>query len=514
MDFNILGEMKVLADGRALCTGGPREQRILAILLVNANLVVSVDQLIDAVWDEGPPATSRSQIRNRISHLRRSWASTGNVIATEGCGYRIRVTGAELDAARFETAVEAGAKAMWACDPATAARLMRQGLAQWRGPSLSGVDGEVVRAAAKRLDSRRLTVLEDCFGCELELGRHNQILDEIAALAAEQPFRERLVHHLMSALYRSGRRADALAVYRETTTLFRDELGVDPGAELQSLHEAVLRDHQMAGSARSLVPAQPSPVINPRPAQLPADIVDFTGRANELRRLDRALPGNTAAHPTAVPILAITGAAGLGKTALAIRWAHRAARYFPDGQMFLDLRGNTSRPLAPAQALAALLRSLGVPAGQVPMDVDDAGRMFRSLLSGKRILLLVDNVYATEQIPPLLPGGAGCVVVLTSRDRLVGLAASNGAHLLPLDVLADWEARDLLAKVGGENVADDPLATAELAHICAYVPRALRNAAAHVCSHSPLTIRDYVDAQRVSHRLSVLHKHPSLITER
>lgn len=509
LDFTILGEMKVLSDGRALPIGGMRERKILALLLVNANVVVSVDQLVDAVWNAKPPATSRNQIRNRVSHLRRMWRSAGKVIVTEDTGYRIQVTDAELDAARFESAAELGATAMRSGDLSTAARVMRQGLAQWRGPSLSGLDGEVVRAAAERLDSRRLTVLEDCFECELELGRHTQILDEIAALAAEHPFRERLVQHLMSALYRSGRRADALTVYRETATLFRDELGVDPGAELNTLHEAILRDQLAAEFARPVLTAQPQPAPVPRPAQLPADIVDFTGRATELLRLDKALPGNVAAHPTAVPILAVTGPAGFGKTALAIHWAHQAAPHFPDGQLFLDQRGNTRNPLTPAEALAALLRSLGVPADQTPADVDDAGRMFRSLVAGKQILLLVDNVAAAAQIPPLLPGGAGCVALLTSRDTLAGLTASNGAHLIPLDVLAHQEAMELLAKVISDKVAADPPAAAELARLCGHRPRSLRNAAAKLRKHDDLTIRDYIEIRRTARLSSVVRKIPS-----
>lgn len=512
LEFSILGEMKVLAGGRPLPIGGPRERKMLAVLLVNANAVVSIDQLVDAVWNAEPPATSRNQVRNRIAHLRRSWRSAGEsreVIVTEDTGYRIRVTDEELDALRFEAAADLGAKAMRSGDLSTAARLMRQGLAQWRGPSLSGLDGEVVRAAAERLDSRRLTVLEDCFECELELGRHTQILDEIAALAAEHPFRERLVRHLMSALYRAGRRADALTVYRETARLLRDELGVDPGVELKAVHEAVLRDQLAAEFARPLPTTQPEPVPAPKPAQLPADIVDFTGRDTELRRLDKALPGNVAAHPTAVPIIAITGPAGLGKTALAIHWAHRAAPHFPDGQLFLDLRGNSRSPLTPAKALAALLRSLGVPDDQTPTDADDAGRMFRSLLAGKQILLLVDNVAAAPQIPPLLPGGAGCVVLLTSRDSLADLTASNGAYLLPLDALTPAEAVELLAKVIGTQVAADPLAAAELARRCGYRPRALRNAAAAVRKHDDLTIRAYLETQRTAHLATVVHTLPA-----
>jgi DNA-binding SARP family transcriptional activator/tetratricopeptide (TPR) repeat protein len=503
VDFNILGPLHASAAGRPLSIGGPREQKILAILLVNANLVVSVDQLVDAVWDTDPPSTSRNQIRNRISQLRKNCASAepdaGDVITTEGSGYRIRVRATDLDATRFEDSVTAANTALQSGDSAEAAWLMRKGLAQWRGPALSGIDGLAARTAADQLDNRRLTVLEDCFACELGLGWHNQILDELTKLTAEHPFRERLILYLMNALLRSGRRAEALAVYRGTVTLFRDELGIDPGAELRLLHEEVLRGEAFHVDGKSTVDTPPLP----QPAELPADIVDFTGRDADLRRLDQALPDNAT---TGVPILAITGGAGVGKTAFALHWAHRAKRHFPDGQMFLDLRGHTpTPPLTPQSALGSLLRSLGVPTDQLPEDVDTASRMFRSLVSDRRMLLLLDNVAAADQVRLLLPGGAGCLVVLTSRDNLAGLSASHGAHLVPLEVLGNVEAVALLAKVvGGDAVAADPQATTELARSCAYLPLALRIAAANVASRTHRTIRDYLNDLQLSDRLAAL----------
>lgn len=535
MEFRVLGPVQVFSDDGPLPVRGPREQRILAILLLNPDRLVSLDQLIRAVWDDNPPATAGTQVRNRVSELRRAWAAAvarpDDVLVTESNGYLLQLSGHTLDLAEYEHQVSAAQEATRTGDRPAALRLLRSALSLWRGPAFAGVGGGMIDAASARWEEHRLSVTEDCLGHELALGRHKLVVDELAALVEAQPFRERFVHHLMLALYRSGRQADALAAYQRYVELLRDELGLDPGPDLRKLHEAVLRRSAEIDSppatpnppAPSALPppdlptgtaprrletvpprAQPAGVIA-RPAELPADVVDFSGRMRELATVDRLFTEGRQRR-RGVQIIAVTGTAGVGKTALALHWAHRAADQFPDGQLHVNLQGSAQTPpTRPIDALASMLRALGVSAEQTPFEVDDAARLFRSLLAGRQVLVMLDNAVSAEQVRPLLPGTSGSVVLVTSRDRLTGLVASHGARRLALSPLDTAEAIELMRHMVDESrVDDDPQAIERLVEACASLPLALRIAAANLDSEPHRSVAEYAIELRDGDRLAAL----------
>jgi hypothetical protein len=377
------------------------------------------------------------------------------MIDTGAAGYSIRVGRDEMDALVFDRMV-ADARA------AGDAKLMREALALWRGPALAGLGhtGPLALGAAG-LEEKRLAALEDCLDLELAAGRDESVIAELSTLVAAHPLRERLVGQLMTALHRAGRTAEATAVYADLSARLADELGIDPGAELRRVYDSI----------RGTAPGNAM-----RPAQLPADVSAFAGRTGELARLDRVLASGPAGGT--VLISAIAGTAGVGKTALAVHWAHRVRNRFPDGQLHVNLRGYApTEPMRPLDALAQFLRALGVPAEAIPTDVDQAAAMYRSALAGKRALVLLDNAASADQVRPLLPGDDASLVVVTSRDQLDQL----GAGRLTLDVLAPDEARDLLVRVLGERrVRAEPEAADELAKLCGYLPLALRIASANL----------------------------------
>jgi tetratricopeptide (TPR) repeat protein len=382
-----------------------------------------------------------------------------------------------------------------------AAAALRAALAGWRGPALAGVGGRRIGAAAARLDEQRLETLEERLAAELAAGRAAELVAELTGLVGEHPLRERLRGQLMLALYRSGRRADALDVYRQGRRVLVDELGLEPGPELRELEQAILTGDRQA--ARPASRGGTGGTV--APAQLPSDVAAFTGRAESLERLD-ALVGHNGDRPARVVISAMAGAAGVGKTALAVHWAHRVRAQFPDGQLYVNLRGYAAGPpVRPIDALALFLRSLGMPAERVPVDVDEAAAVYRSLLSDRQVLVVLDNAASAAQVRPLLPGGPGCVVVVTSRDRLAGLVARDGAHLLTLDVLTPAESQRLLARtVGEDRIAAEPEAGRELARLCAHLPLALRIASAHLAARPRRRIAGYVAELAAGNRLTAL----------
>ncbi|OJF10723.1 AfsR/SARP family transcriptional regulator [Couchioplanes caeruleus] len=532
MEFRVLGPLQVHGDDGPLPVRGPRQQRILALLLLNHDRLVPLDQLIKAVWDDNPPATAGTQVRNRVSDLRRTWAAAvprpDDLLVTEGSGYLLRLSGHTLDLVEYERQVTAAREAMRTDDRPAALRLLRSALSQWRGPAFAGVGGGLIDAASARWEEHRLSVLEECLGHELALGRHQHIVDEVAALAEAQPFRERFIHHLMLALYRSGRQTDALASYQKHTDLLRDELGLDPGPELRKLHEAILRRSSDIDTPTTKPAQEPSPpaielpspaehqddpppsdarpaTVLTRPAELPADVMDFSGRVREIAALDKLLAEGQERR-RGVQIIAVTGTAGVGKTALTVHWAHRVADRFPDGQLHVNLRGHAQGPsVRPIEALATMLRALGVNAEQIPIELDDAARLFRSLLAGRQVLLMLDNAVSADQVRPLLPGTSGSVVLVTSRDRLTGLVASHGARRLALDPLGTPEALELLRQILGDSRMDsDPQATERLVQACASLPLALRIAAANLDSEPHRSIAEYAAELRDGDRLATL----------
>jgi DNA-binding SARP family transcriptional activator/tetratricopeptide (TPR) repeat protein len=486
MRFRILGPLQILVSGREVGLGRSREQRVLAALLLDANRVVPLHRLVDAVWDDRPPDTAGKLVRNCVSTLRQVLADAA-VIGTEPVGYVLRVAPGELDAEVFRERVARGRDRASAGDLAGAVEELRDGLALWRGTALAGLSGRVIGAAAAGLDEQRLAALEECLGYELALGRDRELVAELTALVAEHPLREPLRAHLMRALYRSGRRADALEVYRTGRRILVDELGLEPGAELRDLEREVLAD------------AEPPSTGTTRPAQLPPATDHFTGRDRYIAELD----GLRAAG---APIAVIAGAPGVGKTALAVHWAHRAREHFPDGQLHVNLRGyGGGAPLRPIDALALFLTALGGPDERVPVEVEAASARYRSLLADRRVLVVLDNAATVEQVRPLLPGGTGCLVLVTARDRLAGLVAREGARLLTLGVLSPAEARRLLGRALGEDrAAGEPEATERLAGLCARLPLALRIAAAHLTARQHRRISAYVSGLAAGDRVAAL----------
>ena len=469
MEFRILGPLEVRVAGRVLDLGGVRQRRVLAAMLLSPNRTVNATRLVEVAWDEDPPATARRQIQNRVAALRAVLTRHGAFIDTTDAGYRLRVGPGELDAKVFEELVAKGRAA-------TDAAILREALELWRGPALAGLGGMMLEREAAGLEERRLGVQEECLELELAEGGHARVVAELRTLVAEHPLRERFVKLLMLALYRSGRQAEALAAYRELARRLADELGVDPAPELRRQYEAVLREE--AGHV-----AGPRPVpIYTVPAQLPADVAGFTGRVDELARLDQLLSDGQI--DPAVVISTITGTAGVGKTALAIHWAHRVRDKFVDGQLYVNLAGyDSTPPLRPIQTLGGFLRALGVPSKQVPSDVDEAAALYRTLLAERRVLVVLDNAASAEQVRPLLPGSPASLALVTSREALTGLVARDGARRLALDVLNNDEARALLALVlGAERVAAEPEPADELARLCGYLPLALRIAAAKLAN--------------------------------
>jgi DNA-binding SARP family transcriptional activator/Tfp pilus assembly protein PilF len=506
MEFRILGPAEVWAGGWRVPITGSLRRALLAGLLLHANQVVATDALLALLWDGAPPRTAVASLQVMVHRLRRALepVAPGRLVTRPG-GYLLVVQPGELDLDRFDQLVADGKAALAAGRPAEAAAALRRALELWRGPALLGAAvTEWLRGQAARLEERRLAALEDRIEADLRLGRHADLVPELEGLVSAAPLRprERLFGQLMVALYRSGRQADALAVYRRLRARLAGDLGLDPGSELQRLEQAILRNDPAlaapaAGGGADNLGAGAAAAPGVVPAQLPADVVDFTGRGGELEQLDTLLaPGGRAqaeGGPTGTVIAIVAGTAGVGKTALAVHWAHRVASAFPDGQLYVNLRGHASAPpLRAVEALTLLLRALGVDPERVPVEEQEAAGLYRSLLAGKRMLVVLDNAAGADQVRPLLPGSAGCVVLVTSRDRLDGLVAREGARRLTLGVLPPAEARALLSRIiDRERVEAEPPAAAELARLCAYLPLALRIAAANLAAHPHHSIAAY-----------------------
>ncbi|MFC6091939.1 AfsR/SARP family transcriptional regulator [Saccharothrix lopnurensis] len=493
MGLRLLGPVELVLDGRSLDLGGPRQRVVLAVLGLNANRVVPVDQLIDAVWGVNPPSTARGQVQICISALRKLFGDAGRsgAIATRPPGYLLRLDADEVDSLRFAELVAASREQADAGAPAEAAATLHAALELWRGPALADIPSDLVRRTATVLEEERLAALEARLRLDLVLGRHRDVVGELHALVDEHPLRERLHGFLMLALYRAGRQAEALEVGRRLRAVLVEELGLEPGRELQDLEQAILRREPALGEAE---PPPPPPVLAPPPAterppppvevvprQLPASIADFTGREEQLDEIMRLLDVDGRDPQTwGMPIVALSGKGGVGKSTLATRAAHQLSARYPDGQLYADMCSATAGNDHTAKLLARFLRALGVPGSAVPEDVEERVELYRSTLSGKRLLLVLDAVADEAKVLPLLPGSASCAVVVTSRVRLSGLP---GAHHLHLDVFDAAGSLDLLTRITGPGrVEAEPGAAAELVRLCGGLPLALRIAGARLAS--------------------------------
>jgi len=504
MRLRLLGPLEVIADRRSLDIGGPRQRVILAMLGLNANRVTLVEHLIDAVWDISPPSTARAQIQGGISGLRKLFADAGqpDAIKTYPSGYLLEISASELDSEEFNGLVVAARRQADDRKTAAAAATLRNALSLWRGPALAGIQSGPVRRGAALLEAGRLKAIEERVRFDLALGQHEEISGELAALVDAYPLRERLYGFLMLALYRSGRQAEALEVRRRVRTVLVEELGIEPGKELQELERAILNrdpalDLQLGGT-------RPNPVIDERtvidrsvveqpivPRQLPGSIADFTGREGHIAKIKAILSGepDSTTAPYGVRIVAISGKGGVGKSSLAIRAAHELIKIYPDGHLYGDFQGPGGDDRT-ATLLMRFLRALGVSGSAVPEDVQERAEMYRSRLARSSLLVVLDDVTSEKQVLPLLPGCQNCAVIVTSRTRLSGLP---GAHWVDVDVFDTDKSMELLAKiVGQDRVQAEEGAAVELVQFCGGLPLALRIAGARLASRPHWRIAELV----------------------
>ncbi|WP_051793805.1 BTAD domain-containing putative transcriptional regulator [Kibdelosporangium aridum] len=481
---------------------------LLAALILQANRTVSYERLTTAVWGDNPPNSATAALHTYVFRLRKAFGDvdpTGlDRIVTYKTGYLLHIQPGELDLEVFRAHVERGRAASAAGRFEQAATELDAALELWRGTVLSGVSGELVAQQSASLDEAYISAVEQRVEVKLNLGVTAELIPELNALIASYPLRERLREQAMLVLYRSGRQAEALAMYQDVYRVLSDELGIQPGPALQELHRRILSGDPTLRSPSEQKPEAPA-AARPVPRQLPTDVANFTGREEYMRQLDALLPSADRSGG-AVVISAIEGIAGVGKTALALHWAHHAAPRLPDGQLYVNLRGYAqSPPMEPGEALSRFLRALGVPQEQIPVDQDEQAAMYRSLMADKRMLVLLDNAMSPDQVRPLLPGSANCLVLITSRVDLRGLAALDGARRLVLDVLTADEAVNLLATtIGDERSTTEAGHVAQLAKLCGYLPLALRIAAAHLAGHVSQTVGGYLAQLAEGDRLSQL----------
>ncbi|HWO59951.1 MAG TPA: AfsR/SARP family transcriptional regulator [Umezawaea sp.] len=485
MEYRIFGPLEARRDGAVLEISGARQMTVLALLLVEANRIVPIDRLVDGVWNETPPATSRSQIHICISSLRRQLSGGRDLVDTCAPGYRLRVADGELDMHSFEAHVGAAHAAVADGLPRRAVGELRNALSLWRGPALAGVGSQLLRRVAAALDEKRLAVHEECLELELAhgLGAPHELVSELAVLVAAHPRRERLLALLMTALYRVGRQAEALEEYRRARARFIGELGIEPGEELSGLYQRILVHDP--GLSRPAEP-RPTPVRGRGPRRLPADIVDFTGRR---RSLERLMEVSEPQDGTAVPTVVVIGRGGVGKTTLAVHAAHRLAPEFPDGQLFARL-SHDGVPEKPHDILGRFLRAYGFADQDIPDGMEERAETYRDHMADRRALVVLDDVVSESQVFPLLPGTSLCRVIVTSRQPLAGLPAAVRVRLTPF---TESSALELAGRIAGRARIDaDHDAAVALNEACGYLPLALRLAAARLASHPHWTVADMI----------------------
>jgi DNA-binding SARP family transcriptional activator len=494
MEFGLLGPLVIRTGGDALLVPQGNQRTLLAALLLDANQVVPVDQIAEALWEGTPPPSAPATIRNYVKRLRQALGQAGHDrISTRRHGYVISLREDELDVSRFRNLLSSARAAARVGSWDQAAGMAREALSLWRGEPLADIESDALALPERlRLDELRLQAQEILAEAELQLGRHHEALADLQRLAADHPLREHLHALLMLALHRCGRQADALAAYQQARTGLIDELGIEPGTELNKLQQQILAADpalDLAGPADKAAQARPegkepgtSGGLAPAaPRQLPAAAAHFTGRDSELAALTGILDTADSTEPTTV---VIGGTAGVGKTALAIRWAHQVASRFPDGQLYVNLRGfdPSGAPVTPAEAIRGFLDALGAEPGSIPASQDAQQGLYRSLLADRRMLIVLDNAHDEQQVRPLLPA-VGSLVLVTSRSQLTGLAAADSARLLTLDILTPADATLMLtARLGASRADAEPESVTEIVRLCGYLPLALAVSAARAAA--------------------------------
>ncbi|MFD4600882.1 BTAD domain-containing putative transcriptional regulator [Streptomyces sp. NPDC058464] len=475
MTFRLLGPVELVGRG-PVDVGPPQRRSVLAALAVDAGRAVPLDTLMRRVWGEDPPEGARQALYAHVARIRRVLAATGAArtpgLLRRGGGYVLDTDAEEVDLHRFHRLVADARRA--GRGGAGQVTMLREALDLWRGEPLTGLSGEWVSRMRDTWQRQRLDAVTAWADAETAVGNHAVVIGRVPELIGENPLVEPLVAVLMRALYEAGRGSEALECFAEARKRLAEELGADPGTELRRLHQAILQ-----GASKPAEAAEPPPRARrrstPALARLPLDVRGFTGREEELAQLDSILAEGIGAPAVAV-VSTLSGTAGVGKTAVAVHWAHRVADWFEDGQIYLNLRGfEPSRPpVTPAEALPRLLEALGVLPQHMPVSLDAQTALYRGMLAGRRMLVMLDNARDAEQVRAFLPGSAGCFTLVTSRNRLSGLIALEGARSLALDVLPAAECRRLLARrLGAERVLSEPLAVDEIVSRCARLPLAL-----------------------------------------
>lgn len=529
-EFLLLGTVESRAsDGTTVDLGPAKQRTVLAALLVDAGRWVAVETLVDRVWGEDVPAQVRTSLYAHIARIRRMLAGGAAPVdpgaESDGAGWRLRrgpggylidVPSDRVDVHRFRSLVDR-ARGTGRTD-AERVLILREALGLWRGEPLAGLAGAWVERTRGSWAQQRIEALLAWADAEFRVGGHSEVIATLTTLVAEAPLVEPLTVALMRALQAAGRGPEALACYTGLQKRLAEDLGTYPGAEAQQVHQAILRGEsaqsspsspssvssvssvsaQSSLSTQAVPSAQAVPARGAVPAQLPLAARGFTGRQEEQDRLDGILAA--AAERSAAVV--VSGTAGVGKTALAVHWAHRVADRFPDGQLYVNLRGfdPSGAVVTPDQAVGGFLDALGVPAQRVPVDFQARAGLYRSLVAGRRMLVVLDNARDTDQVRPLLPGSAGCLAVVTSRNRLAGLVAAEGAHPIALDLLSTAQARDLLAhRLGERRVVDEPDAVDEIITRCARLPLALAIATACAAANPGFPLGAVVEELRDSH---------------
>jgi DNA-binding SARP family transcriptional activator len=505
VQFRVLGLVRAWRGDAELDLGPPKQRALLALLLVGAGHPVSLPEILHVLWGEDPPDTAVNVVHRHIGGLRRMLEpelpprGTSRWLVRSSGGYRLDVDPAAIDLFRFRGLHCEAAQLAEKGRPGEASEVLLEALSLWRGRTAAGIPPEIrSHRVFAAVDSEELAAIKLAASCALaaEPGFAERVLSVLRQIAGQYPLDEVMQAQLMVVLAATGRQAEALEVYQSVRDTLVGDLGLDPGPELRAAQRQVLRqltptgavgDHsEQGGGEAAQAPLSPAP----RPAQLPADLAVFVGRCEEDDQF-RALLSEAADGPSASMIITIVGLAGVGKTVLAVRWAHRVADRFPDGQLYVNLRGFEAEGAAvdPAEVMGWFLQALGVSASAVPSGPDARAALYRSVLAGRRCLIVLDNASGAGQVLPLLPGGPGCLVLVTSRGQLPALVAATGARTVPLDVLTVVEAEEFLTRRLGERwVAAEPVAAGELIELCGRLPLALAVICARVGSHPAMAL--------------------------
>ncbi len=494
LELRILGPLEIRIDGQLLDMSAPRLRAVLGALLLSPGQTVSTRHLAESVWEDNLPADPANQVAACISLLRRMFRQGGvsqELLVTRRPGYKLMTgAGVRIDAVVFRDLQEEALASREADDPRRALALLKSALGLWRGPVLSGMECRAWQPEIRRLEEEYIALRERCSDVQLGLGLHEDVVTELSVFIEQYPLLERPRAQLMVALFRSGRQADALQVYRDTAELLREELGVLPGKDLQQTLESMLQGTANTPTAKASSHIRTSvssagSVTGPSgtPCQLPGDLAEFVGRREEIDVLRSVIvPGGGS-----VPVAVIVGPGGTGKTVLAVHTAHQLRQTFKDGQLYVNLRGMDSDPVSAEEALARFLRELGLSGAAIPDSLDERAALFRSLVAGRRMLLVLDNAGDARQVRPLLPGADTCGVLVTSRIRLTTVP---NAHVLELDVLDRDQAHVLLGQmVGEERVEAEPDVARELVEYCGRLPLAVRIVGAKLASKPHWSLR-------------------------